>query len=94
MEKGLQAAVRRFPLRAREVTELARTDSAFSALCEDLADAEGAAESWADSTSPQKNTRHSEYRVLADELAAEIALVLGERFGARALPSENHEPGG
>jgi len=94
MEKGLQAAVRRFPLRAREVTELARKDSAFSALCDDLADAEMAAENWAASTSPQKYARQSEYRVLANELAAEIALALGERFGAHALRSENREPGG
>jgi len=93
MDKGLRAAVRRFPLRAREVTELARTDSAFSALCEDLADAEGAAESWAASTSPQRNTLQAEYRVLANELADEIAVLLGERFGASAPPSENREPG-
>jgi hypothetical protein len=86
MEKGLRAAVRRFPLRAHDVTELARTDSEFSALCDDLADAEAAAESWAASASPQKATLQSEYRVLADELAAEIELALGERFGGISPP--------
>lgn len=93
MEKGLQAAVRRFPLRAREVTELARMDSSFCALCDDLADAE-AAECWAASTSPQKKTLQSEYRVLADELAAEIELALGERFGGTLLSPKSDEPGG
>jgi hypothetical protein len=76
MERGLQAAVRRFPLMGTKIGELARTDDGFRALCEDLADAESAMHEWAISASSRKEARQSEYRVLADELAAEIELIL------------------
>ena len=46
MDKGISAAVRRFPQRSMEIRRLAIADGAFRSLCEDLAEAELALARW------------------------------------------------
>jgi len=84
MEKGLQAALRRFPLKGQEIRRHALANSTFRSLCDDLADAEAASNQWGQSPSPQSNLRRSEYQILAEELATEIEQMLG------ALSDEKH----
>jgi hypothetical protein len=72
MEKGLQAAVRRFPARSQEIIRLAFANSSFRALCDDLADAELALDRLAKPASSGGALRCSEYADLVKELAEEI----------------------
>lgn len=72
MDKGLEAAIRRFPLKVPDILRLALADGSFRALCDDLADAESALSQWAVSTAAQSERRRSEYRLLVSELAEEI----------------------
>lgn len=56
------------------IGRIARSDSMFRSLCEDLHDAEEALERWSRVLSDQKQSalRRAEYRVLVEELADEI----------------------
>ena len=72
MDQKAVAAKRRFPERGQAIDELAARDDEFASLCVDLADAEAAAQHWAESMSPKRDERRDEYVVLADELAKEI----------------------
>lgn len=76
MEKGLQAAVRRFPLKSLCIQRLASADDAFLSLCSDLADAEAAMTRWARSGTSPCESRQDEYEILANELAIEIGQLL------------------
>ncbi|MEP0325138.1 hypothetical protein [Bauldia litoralis] len=76
MEKGLQAAVRRFPLKSLCIKRLASADETFLSLCSDLADAEAAMALWALSDASERESRQNEYEILANELAIEIGQLL------------------
>ena len=84
MEKGVQAAVRRFPLRGPEIRRLALANATFRSLCEDLADAESAFDQWGSSSAIGSKQRQSEYQVLARELAIEIEHMLAALSGDEA----------
>lgn len=79
MDKGVLAAVRRFPRRSLEITRLAIADASFRSLCEDLREAEEALERWSHVTSDQAALRRSEYDLLVEELAAEIEGIVDRR---------------
>ncbi|MCB1494431.1 MAG: hypothetical protein KDJ86_01490 [Bauldia sp.] len=76
MDRGLLAAVRRFPLKGQEIMRLALSDMSFRSLCEDLADAEHARDTWAASSSSVRAARLGEYQTLVNELADEIEMLL------------------
>ena len=82
MERGVEAAIRRFPSKGSEIRRLALANMTFRSLCEDLADAETAVEKWGLSPAASSQARRCEYEVLGDELAAEIDSVLA------ALPDD------
>jgi len=86
MEKGLLAAVRRFPLKGPEIRRLALSDVSFRSLCEDLADAEHALDIWSASSSSVRTSRLGEYETLVKELVDEIETVLASRSGAPETP--------
>jgi hypothetical protein len=79
MDRGVLAAVRRFPRRSLEIRRLAIADSAFRALCGDLAEAELALARWKQEPSQQAAARRSEYDLLVDELAIEIESIVERR---------------
>ena len=79
MDRGLEAALRRFPLRHGELRRLARANETFLGMCRDLADAEAAFQRW--SGNPVKvlnETRASEYGKLVSELVHEIEQMLDQ----------------
>ena len=86
MEKGLQAALRRFPHRGQEIWRLALTNSTFRSLCDDFADAEAALDLWAVSNAIHSAQRRSEYQILTDELAAEVEHTLDAHLGETHFP--------
>jgi hypothetical protein len=88
MEKGVQAAIKRFPLKAKEIRRVALANMTFRSLCEDLADAEAACDQWGVSGAANSKERRSEYQVLMNELAIEIENMLA------AQPSDGHRPDG
>lgn len=79
MDRGVLAALRRFPRRSLEITRLAVADSSFRSLCEDLREAEEALERWSRMPSDQSATRRSEYNLLVEELASEIEGIVDRR---------------
>jgi hypothetical protein len=81
VEKGVEAAARRFPLRGPEIRRLALANSTFRSLCEDLADAESAFDQWSSSSAANCKVRRSEYQVLTTELAIEIEHMLAALSG-------------
>ena len=87
MDRGVFAAVRRFPLRSLEIRRLAVADGSFRSLCEDLREAEEALERWSRVPSEQAASRRSEYDLLVEELAREIEGIVDRRaraeYGAR-----------
>jgi hypothetical protein len=76
MDQGILVAIARFPDRGHAIEELARTNEDFRLLCTDLADAEAAAVRWEHSSLPVSEARSAEYRELARDLAAELAMTL------------------
>ena len=82
MERGLQAAVRRFPLKVAEIRRLAFADESFRSLCDDLAEAESALGRWTLSSSAQSDVRRLEYQLLVEELFGEIEQMVDRRMGA------------
>ena len=76
MEKGLQVAVRLFPLQSQEIRRLAFASSIFRSLCDDLAEAETALEQLTGPASAQHDLRRTEYQVLIEELSVEIGNML------------------
>lgn len=82
MDKSVLAAVRRFPDRSLQIRRLALADGAFRSLCEDFHEAEMAFARWSLSTSEQGASRRSEYRLLVEELAAEIVRMIDRRSRA------------
>ena len=85
MDKGLLAAVRRFPDRQRALEALAARDESFQSLCADFAEAQAALRRWGESVSPVRERRCAEYEELVESLAAEIASSLD---GAEAGSAE------
>jgi hypothetical protein len=87
IDRGVLAAVRRFPLRSLEIRRLAATDGSFRSLCEDLREAEEALERWSRVPSEQAASRRSEYNLLVEELASEVEGIVDRReraeYGAR-----------
>ena len=87
IDRGVLAAVRRFPLRSLQIKRLAVADSSFRSLCEDLREAEEALERWSRIPSEQAASRRSEYDLLVEELAREIEGIVDRRaraeYGAR-----------
>ena len=82
MDRGVSAAVRRFPLRSLEIRRLAVVDGSFRSLCEDLREAEEALERWSRAPSEQAASRRSEYNLLVEELAREIEGIVDRRASA------------
>lgn len=82
MDKGVLAAIRRFPDRSIEIRRLAVADTAFRSLCGDFGEAEDALERWSRAPSEHAALRRSEYSILVEELAAEIAAIVENRFRA------------
>ena len=76
MDRGVLAAVRRFPQRSLEIRRLAMSDNAFRSLCEDLCEAEEALARWSLLPSEQAASRRCEYDLLVEELAAEIVSIV------------------
>jgi hypothetical protein len=77
MDKGLEAALRRFPLRHEELRRLAQNNETFRGMCADLADAEAAFARW--SGTPENaphGSRANEYGKLVSELVLEIEEML------------------
>jgi hypothetical protein len=92
MEKGVQAAIRRFPLKGQEIRRMALANSTFRSLCEDLADAEAATERWGAALNEHSSQRQSEYRILMDEPATEIEAMLGSRPSEAGNLSATYSP--
>lgn len=76
MDRDLLVAVAHFPDRGHAIHELARTNEEFRSLCVDLAEAEAALRRWAQSSSPLKEARSTEYKDLVRDLAAELEATL------------------
>jgi hypothetical protein len=76
MDKGVLAAIRRFPEKGLEIRRLAIADSAFRSLCGDFGEAEEALARWSHAASEQAESRQSEYGILVEELASEIAAIV------------------
>jgi hypothetical protein len=83
MDRGVLAAVRRFPLRSLEIRRLAVADGTFRSLCEDLCEAEEALDRWSRVPSEQAVSRQSEYNLLVEELAQEIEGIVDRRGRAQ-----------
>ena len=83
MSEGILAAARRFPGRQSDVEELAARDEEFRLLCIDFADAEAALRHWEASSSPTRQQRCAEYRMLIEDLAGEIETALRALTGGR-----------
>jgi hypothetical protein len=88
MEKGVEAAIRRFPLKAQEIRRVALANTTFRSLCEDFADAETAFEKLGLSSTIQNEARRSEYQVLIKELAIEIEHMLATLCGDKLSTDE------
>lgn len=77
MEKGVLAAIRRFPLQGQRIRRLALVDDCFLSVCNDLADAEQVHNRLARLSTPQNPDRRlEEYEALANDLAGEIQNIL------------------
>jgi hypothetical protein len=87
MDRGVSAAIRRFPRRSLEIRRLAVADGSFRSLCGDLREAEEALERWNRIPSDQAVSRRQEYNLLVEELAREIEGIVDRRsrveYGAR-----------
>jgi hypothetical protein len=83
MDRGVLAAVRRFPQRSLEIRRLAVSDATFRSLCEDLREAEEALDRWSRLPSEQAVSRRSEYNLLVEELAHEIEGIVDRRARAQ-----------
>ena len=79
MHEDALAAIRRFPERRLAIEALMVWDGAFRQLCADLADAEAALNMWEGSSSPVRERRCAEYRILINDLVIEIGGVLKKR---------------
>ena len=73
MDRGVLAAVQRFPHWGSEIRRLALADTTFRGLCDDLLEAEVALARWTLEDDAQSVERQREYDVLVRELADEIA---------------------
>lgn len=80
-DRGVQAAVQRFPERGSEIRRLALADAAFRALCGDLVEAEAALVRWTETAGTQAAERRREYDVLVRELAEEISAAVDSAPG-------------
>ncbi len=76
MERGMLAAIGRFPHLGDEIRRRAFADPVFRALCDDLAEAQAAVERWRMQASGQARARSAEYEQLAAELAEEISAAI------------------
>jgi hypothetical protein len=96
MDDGLSAAIRRFPEWRSTIETMAARDEDLRLLCEDLAEAEAAIALWEKSTSPHRDARVTEYKGLADGLAAELnaaldAVSIVPFTRTRRRPPQKHE---
>ncbi len=78
MDRGVLAAVQRFPERGSEIRRLALADTTFRGLCDDLLEAEAALARWKQELAPRSVERQREYEQLVRELTDEIAAVLSQ----------------
>jgi hypothetical protein len=83
MSEGVLAATRRFPGRQSDVEELAARNEEFRLLCIDFADAETVLRHWEASSSPARQQRCAEYRMLIEDLAGEIETALRTYAGGQ-----------
>lgn len=80
-DRGVLAAVQRFPESAGEIRRLALADAAFRALCSDLVEAQAALVRWTEAEGARAADRRREYDVLVRELADEIAEAIRHAAG-------------
>lgn len=78
MDRGVLAAVQRFPQWGSAIRRLALSDTTFRALCDDLVEAEVALARWTRAEGARAAERQREYDVLVHELADEIASLVGK----------------
>ncbi|MDR6634634.1 hypothetical protein J2X72_003444 [Phyllobacterium sp. 1468] len=78
MDKGVAAAQRSFPERARSIERLAASDDDFRDLCTDLADAQAALLHWEISIEPLREQRCAEYAEMVHSLSVEIETALNQ----------------
>ena len=67
-----------FPDKRHIIDYLLSVDPEFLSLCEDHDACVYALRYWSESSSPEAQTRHDEYRILIQELREEIATVINE----------------
>jgi len=76
MDADALAACSQFPTREKAILDLLRRDETFRELCADFATAEKELSTWTASEHPLRDHRISEFAVLVQELADEIATML------------------
>jgi hypothetical protein len=69
-------AKRCFAARAKQIDELAARDEEFRELCYDFATADELRQTWATSTSPERDERYAESVELVESLRSEIETAL------------------
>lgn len=92
MDRGVLAALRRFPQRSMEIRRLAIADSAFRSLCQDLAEAELALARWGQIATELAASRRSEYDLLVEELAVEIESIVDRRAREQSASGDEQGP--
>ena len=78
MDRGVLAAVQRFPEWGGEIRRLALADTTFRGLCDDLLEAEAALARWTREDAAPSEERQREYGLLVRELADEIAAAVSQ----------------
>jgi hypothetical protein len=73
---GIDRLVSRFPERAASIRELDAEDAVFRAICEDYGEALRALEHWSRSHQACARQRVDEYRMIVQELEAEVIAAL------------------
>ncbi|WP_442580555.1 hypothetical protein ACSBOB_00685 [Mesorhizobium sp. ASY16-5R] len=85
-KQAFTAAARRFPDAEFAIRKLMTDSETFRDICEELAEAEWALTSVAETPAALRDARKIEWQELIDRLAAELATVLQE--GARSVPKK------
>lgn len=70
MKNGIEAALRLYPTKTREIRRLAFANGSFRLLCDDLAEAQAALARL--TMRPPSDPRRKEFEVLVEELSLEI----------------------
>ena len=82
MNDKIRLILKQLPEKRQKIDSLMEKDPEFVALCEDYDDCVNALGYWSQSNAPEAETRANEYRILVQELEAEIDQAL-EAFSPR-----------